>query len=154
MRHMKKIMVVDDNEDIITYIKKGFEDIESGYEIIESCGGESCIEILKKGEIPDLILLDIMMPDLNGWRVFKIIKENNLWERIPVVFLTAKTDNFSKGFGKLIAHAFIEKPFEIDDLKQRIDCILDENVNLSDTKKRIMYDMIKHISEENNDGEE
>jgi len=83
-----------------------------------------CFEFLKKGDRPDIILLDIMMPEIDGWQVFAKLKENPEWREIPIVFLTAKIDEYSKGFGKLSADDYIEKPFEIEDLKERINKIL------------------------------
>jgi DNA-binding response OmpR family regulator len=69
-------------------------------------------------------LLDIMMPEINGWDVYARLQENEEWKKIPVVFLTAKTDDYSKGFGKLVSEDYIEKPFELDELAIRIDEVL------------------------------
>ena len=85
---------------------------------------EQCFEILGKNVIPDLILLDILMPKMDGWDVYKKIKENPEWENIPIVFLTATDAEISKARGDSIAEDFIEKPFDVKDLKQRIDIIL------------------------------
>ena len=120
----QKIMLVDDNTDFTYAVKKKLEKIGTNYEVINVNSGNDCLKILQQGIKPDLILLDIMMPDLDGWDVFAKIKENPTWKNIPVVFLTAKTDAYSKGFGKIAADDYIEKPFEIDELKQRIDSIL------------------------------
>ncbi len=120
----KKIMVVDDNPDLIYSVKRGLGDIASGYTIIEASGGKQCIDLLKKGEIPDLILLDIMMPDMDGWDTAAEIKSNAAWTKIPIVFLTAKTDDLSKGMGRLTSEDYIEKPFDVYDLKKRVDAIL------------------------------
>ncbi len=119
----KKIMVVDDNPDLIYSVKRSLCDIASGYTIMGAGGGKQCIDLLKKGEIPDLILLDIMMPDMDGWDVAAEIKSNPAWRKIPVVFLTAKTDVMSKGMGRL-AEGYIEKPFDIYDLKKKVDAVL------------------------------
>ena len=121
---MKKIMIVDDNVDLTYVVKKSLEKIKDGYEILSANRGQECFNLLNEGKLPDLILLDIMMPEMNGWDVFAKLKENAEWRKIPVVFLTAKTDSFSKGFGQIPAQDYIEKPFEIVDLKKRIDKIL------------------------------
>jgi len=71
-----------------------------------------------------LILLDIMMPEMNGWEVQKKIKDNIKWRTIPIIFLTATTDNTSRKIGSIISEDYIGKPFEIPDLKKRIDKIL------------------------------
>jgi len=66
---MIKIMVVDDEPDQLFSIKKSLENFDSDYEVIGANGGEQCFELLKNGQIPDLILLDIMMPGMTGWTV-------------------------------------------------------------------------------------
>ena len=82
------------------------------------------MDFVNEGNIPDLILLDIMMPGVNGWDLFAKLKEIPQIREVPIVFLTAKTDEFSQGFGKLSAHDYITKPFDINDLKKRIEKIL------------------------------
>ena len=119
----KKIMVVDDDPDILISLKGIFE--KEGYTVIEANGGKECLALLNKDdEKPDLILLDIMMPDINGWDVFMKIKGKADCKKIPVVFLTCKSDKYSKGFGKFSADGYITKPFQIDELKDKINNFL------------------------------
>lgn len=120
----KKIMLVDDNPDFIYMVKRSLKPFSNQYEVIGVNGGEECFKLLEKGDIPDIILLDIMMPETDGWALFAKLKERNEWRDIPIIFLTAKTDDYSKGFGKISAQDYIEKPFEIKDLKERIDKVL------------------------------
>jgi CheY-like chemotaxis protein len=119
----KKIMLVDDNPDLIYSIKKGLESLGDKYDIIGVEGGKQCLKMLKN-ETPDLILLDIMMPDMDGWDVCAKIKSDRKTEHIPIVFLTAKTDPISKGLGKFASVDYVEKPVDIKDLRKRIDKIL------------------------------
>jgi len=119
------IMVVDDEPDIIFSVKCGLEYFTNEYVVLGVGGGQECFDLLNKGRIPDLILLDIMMPEMNGWDVFTKLKETPEWRDISVIFLTGKNDAYSKGFGTLLANDFIEKPFEIKNLKERIDTVLD-----------------------------
>ena len=121
---MKKIMIVDDNPDLLFMVKKGLERIDQEFTVISANGGKECFKFLQKGDQPDLILLDVMMPEMNGWDVFTKIKENPNWRKIPIVFLTAKTDDYSQGFGKISAEDYIGKPFEISELRERINKIL------------------------------
>jgi len=118
----KKIMVVDDNPDILLSIMPLLE--KEGYGITCANNGKECLEILEKGVKPDLILLDIMMPEMNGWDVFFKIKEKSGCKQIPIVFLTCKTDGYSQGFGKFSADGYITKPFEINEFKEKIKKIL------------------------------
>jgi CheY-like chemotaxis protein len=122
----QKIMIVDDNHEIIDMVKEGFEHFSDDYELTGADSGKECFEILKTGEKPDLIILDIIMPKMSGWEVFAKLKENPNWREIPIVFLTAKTDPYSKGFGMIPADDYIEKPFGLNDLKKRIDKILNK----------------------------
>lgn len=120
----KRILVVDDNPEILFSIKHGLEEKYDEYIIFGADGGRRCFEFLKNEEKPDVILLDIMMPEMNGWDVYARLQENEEWKNIPVVFLTAKTDDYSKGFGKLVCYDYIEKPFILDDLRIRIDEVM------------------------------
>ena len=121
---MKKIMVVDDEPDQIYVIKKSLEKAGVTYEIITANSGAQCLEFLEKNQIPDLILLDIMMPEMSGWIVFDKLKDNVMWEKIPIIFLTARTDKIAENAGGFLGDDFIEKPFDTKDLKSRIDKVL------------------------------
>ena len=122
---MKKIMLVDDEKDQIFSIRTGFEQVyPNEYEIIGVESGKKCIELLEKNVEPDLILLDIMMPEMDGWEVFDKIKANQSWRKIPIIFLTARSDGLAKSAGSMIADDYIEKPIDIQELKIRIDNIL------------------------------
>ena len=116
----KRIMVVDDNPDVVFSVKNGLESISDEFFIQGVESGEKCLELLET-EKPDLILLDIMMPGMSGWKTFDKIKENDSWKGIPIVFLTARTDRVAKNAGAFLGEDYIEKPFEIHDLKLRIE---------------------------------
>lgn len=120
----KKILVVDDEPDILFTVGQMLE--MSGYEVIRAKDGKECIDKLNDSQSgPDLILLDIMMPDVSGWDVAAKLKENPKWKNIPIVFLTAKGDTMSIGMGGLAAEDYIVKPFDIKDLVIRVKKILD-----------------------------
>ncbi len=122
---MKKIMLVDDEKDQIYFIKTSFENLfRKEYMIVPAESGEKCFELLQKNELPHLILLDIVMPRMNGWEVFDRLRANPSWKDIPIVFLTARTDEFAENAGVLIAEDYIKKPIEIKELKTRIDNVL------------------------------
>jgi CheY-like chemotaxis protein len=124
---MKKIMLVDDEEDQIFSIKSGFEELyEKEYEIIPAESGKKCFELLEKNVKPDLILLDIMMPDMDGWEVFDKLKANQSWKNIPIIFLTARSDGLATKAATMIADDYIEKPIDIEELKTRIDNVLNK----------------------------
>lgn len=118
----KKIMVVDDDPDILLTVKNIFE--HEGYEVTIADSGNKCYEMLENNEIPDIILLDIMMPGMSGWMLSDRLKENTLWKDIPVVFLTVRTDSFAKKAGNSVCKEYIGKPFDVEDLKKKVDKIL------------------------------
>ncbi|MCJ7572428.1 MAG: response regulator [Candidatus Thermoplasmatota archaeon] len=121
----KKIMVVDDDPDLRYTIKDDLEELYSNdYEVVTVESGMKCLQYLKNNEIPDIILLDIMMPEMTGWETLDRIKENNNWRKIPVFFLTARTDRMAKSAGEFLGDDYIEKPYELVDLKNRLDKIL------------------------------
>jgi len=119
----KKILIVDDEPDILFTVGQMLE--MSGYDVEKAQNGKECIEKLNKLEkCPDLIILDIMMPGVSGWDAAAKIKECEKWSNIPIIFLTAKGDTMSIGMGNLSAEDYIVKPFDIEDLKKRVDKIL------------------------------
>jgi CheY-like chemotaxis protein len=131
---VKTILVVDDNIDVIMSIKYGFEDITQEYQVLGAESGKQCLNLLQNNHTPDIILLDIMMPEMSGWETFDKLKENQSWRKIPVVFLTARTDKQAKDAGRFLGDDYIEKPFDINDVKKRVNKILEnrnsENKNL------------------------
>tara|TARA_Y100000310_G_scaffold345846_1_gene471202 strand:+ start:82049 stop:82444 length:396 start_codon:yes stop_codon:yes gene_type:complete len=120
------ILVVDDNPDLIFSIEEGFKAVGKNLKVISANSGKSCLEVLRTQK-PDAILLDIMMPGMDGWDVLAKVKANRSTEKIPVIFLTAKTDPISVGMGKLSAAEYIEKPFDLKDLKRKIEAVIKKN---------------------------
>lgn len=119
---MKTILVVDDNPDVINSLKIGFEDSTQEYRILGAESGYKCLELLNN-TTPDIILLDIMMPNMSGWEVFERIKKDSSLSSIPIIFLTARTDRIAKNAGSFLGDDYIEKPFDIADLKKRIEIV-------------------------------
>jgi CheY-like chemotaxis protein len=120
----KKIMVVDDDPDVRYTMKLKLEKIDDQYTVIPVESGMQCLELLKKNEIPDLILLDIMMPEMSGWEIYNKLKEKKDWSGIPVVFLTARTDRMAENAGGFLGDDYIEKPCDVLEIKERIDKVL------------------------------
>ncbi len=120
---MKTILVVDDNPDVINSVKIGLEDSTQEYRILGAENGVKCLELLQDNIMPDIILLDIMMPHMTGWEVFDRIKKDSSLSNIPIIFLTARTDRTAKNAGSFLGDDYIEKPFDIIDLKKRIEIV-------------------------------
>ncbi len=120
---VKKIMIVDDDPSIRYTLKNGFELYEE-YNVTTVESGFQCLDMLHNNQIPDVILLDVMMPEMSGWETFNKIKANSAWKDIPIIFLTARTDTVAKQAGGFLAEDYIEKPAKIPDIKERIDKVL------------------------------
>ena len=122
-KNKKVILLVDDNPDLLYSVKKGLESISKDFKVVTVESGKECLQSLKKIR-PDLILLDIMMPDMDGWDTCAKIKSDKKTENIPIVFLTEKTDPVSRSMGGLASADYITKPFDMKDLKKRIDFVI------------------------------
>ena len=123
-------MVVDDEEDQLFTVKKTLEYADKEFDVITINNGINCLQYLKNNDQPDLILLDIMMPEMTGWELYDKIKENNEWREIPIVFLSARTDDTAENAGKFFGEDYIEKPFDSQDFVKRINKIINtKNTN-------------------------
>jgi DNA-binding response OmpR family regulator len=124
----KHILVVDDDENILNLEKTILE--QKGFEVTAAQGGAEALKLL--GERPfDLILLDVMMPEVDGFTVCRKIKESDRLKEIPVIFLTAK------GGGEALAEGFesgavmyINKPFTANKLLTIVNTMLESGTNL------------------------
>lgn len=122
----KKILVVDDDPTQTATVKLVLEK-SNEYDVTIANSGIECLNQLKNNKIPDVILLDIMMPEMNGWQVFERLKENESWNHIPIIFLTARTDDIARNAGSFLGEDYIEKPYDVEDLKKRIDTIFNKD---------------------------
>jgi len=124
---MKKIMMIDDEPDQRFVLKTVLEQ-DGEYEFIGANSGEQCFELLQHGQIPDLILLDLMMPKMTGWTLHdRLKKKDSLYNDIPIIFLTGTTDDDLEEVGGWFGEDYIEKPYDAEDLKKRIDKVLRKN---------------------------
>jgi DNA-binding response OmpR family regulator len=120
----KKILVVDDEEDILHFLELVLR--EKGYEVATASSGH---EALTRAQIarPDLILLDIMMPQMDGWEVLKLLRVDDVTSDIPVAMLSARTEAKDRVQGlQEGAVDYICKPFSLQDLLAKIEAIFAE----------------------------
>ncbi len=118
----KKILVVDDEKDILKLIEYNLE--KEGYEIFKAIAGEEAIELAKR-ESPNLIILDLMLPELDGLEVCKILKRDDKTNSIPIIMLTAKGEESDIIVGLTLgADDYITKPFSLKVLIARVKTIL------------------------------
>lgn len=133
----EKIMVVDDEKGVVTIMKKYFE--MSGYQVITAYSGQEALK--KMSCLPDIVLLDINMPDMDGLTVCQSIRE---YITCPILFLTARieTTDKIKGFSAG-ADDYIVKPFDLDELGARVAAHLRrENRKQEQSTLRFFNDMV------------
>lgn len=119
---MKTIFVVDDEE--ITLKTAEFILQQDGYDVVKCLSGMACLESLKE-VLPDLILLDVEMPIMSGIQTLDVIRSNEEFKKIPVMFLTGSTDSETVAAAcSLGAIDYVIKPFFPQDLLDRVKKIL------------------------------
>lgn len=118
-RDAKRILVVDDEPRMIGFIRMNLE--LEGYQVIEAHTGLEALEMVRT-QLPDLILLDVMMPQLDGFETLRMLRE---FSSIPVIMLTAKGEEDDKVFGlELGADDYVTKPFGSRELSSRVRAVL------------------------------
>lgn len=121
----EKILVVDDDREMVELIELFLSN--AGYQTLSAFSGEEALE-KAFNEKPDLILLDIMMPKIDGWEVLRRIKNDPEAQKTPVAFITARTQNIDKmiGLSVMKAAGYITKPFSKQELLTEVRRILDQ----------------------------
>jgi DNA-binding response OmpR family regulator len=115
---LKKILVVDDEADLVETVRFPLE--MEGFNVLVSYNGEDALNQARK-EKPDLIILDLMLPKLDGYKVCRLLKFDERYKHIPILMLTAKTQEKDKILGmETGADEYITKPFEMDDLMEKV----------------------------------
>jgi two-component system alkaline phosphatase synthesis response regulator PhoP len=117
-----KILIVDDELDTLLPLKRALE--MEDFKVIEAQDGVAALEKVK-AETPDLVLLDLMLPKLNGFEVCQRLKQDETTSSIPIIMLTAKSETSDKieGIG-IGADDYVTKPFDLAELKARIKAVL------------------------------
>lgn len=120
-KNKKHVLVVDDVTTNLRYIG---EILKEEYMLTMAKSGSQALKLMEKN-VPDIILLDIKMPEMDGFELLEIIKNDDRYKQIPVVFLTAdnEADNVEKSIG-LGASDLIKKPFRPDEMLDRIAKVL------------------------------
>lgn len=116
---MKKILIVDDEQDIVESLKFVLEAV--GYECYTAFNGDDGLKSAKE-IVPDLILLDIMMPKMNGYKISRLLKFDNKYKDIPIIMLTARSQEEDKLIGEETgANEYITKPFDLDYVVSKVN---------------------------------
>ncbi len=117
----KKILIAEDDKDVMFVLEEGLKE----YEIITAFDGKEAYKKIKK-EVPDLILLDIMMPGINGAELNKRLKKESKLKEIPVIIITGRInmEGLFSDEGENRVDGFLEKPFTLKILKKEIERVL------------------------------
>jgi len=120
----KKILIVDDEVDLVETIRFPLE--MEGYTVLVSYNGEDALNQARR-ERPHLILLDLMLPKLDGYKVCRLLKFDEKFKHIPILMLTAKTQQKDKSMGmETGADEYITKPFDMEELMKKLRSYLGE----------------------------
>ena len=122
-KSMKRILCIEDEPDMIDLLRLILS--RAGYEVIGAEGGEEGLELANKQDF-DLILLDLMMPKIDGWEVFRRIRAESRNSKTPVIVVTAKAQQIDQVLGLYIVGVddYIVKPFSPETLLERVEKVL------------------------------
>ena len=121
----KKILVVDDEPSILLSLEFLME--QEGYDVYSATDGDEALQVVRE-QLPDLILLDVMMPKRDGFEVCQTIRANKEWKEIRIIILTAKGREVDqeKGFA-LGADDYVTKPFATQELVKKVRTVLEDS---------------------------
>ena len=118
MGDTKKILIVDDEQDIVETLKFMLE--AQGYECFCAYDGETGLNMAKE-IMPDLMILDVMMTKINGYKISRLLKYDTKYKDIPIIMVTARSQEDDKIIGQETGvNEYITKPFELDDVIEKV----------------------------------
>ena len=123
----KKILIIDDEINLVVLLESRLK--MQGYEVITASDGQAGLEMAKKYK-PDLIILDLMLPKMDGYTVCGLLKNDRRYAKIPIILFTARIQESDRQTGKEVgAEAYITKPFDPKVLMAKIEELLSKSSN-------------------------
>ena len=120
----KRILIADDETDIVETLQFMLE--VEGFECLTAYNGEDALNLAKR-EMPDLLILDVMMPKINGYKVCRLLKFDAKYKNIPILMVTARSQEEDKMISEETgADEYITKPFEINDVVEKVKKYLEQ----------------------------
>jgi two-component system response regulator VicR len=118
--YTKRVVYIEDEAEMIDLVRLILS--RKGFEVIGATGGRDGLNLVRE-KLPDLVLLDLMMPDMDGWEVYQQMKADESMRLIPVIVITAKAQSIDKVLGLHIAKVedYISKPFSPQDLLKSVE---------------------------------
>jgi two-component system response regulator VicR len=119
----QRLLYIEDEQEMIELVKLILA--RRGFEVIGALGGREGLDAVRR-LLPDMVLLDLMMPDMDGWDVYQQMKADAATQKIPVIVVTAKAQSIDKVLGLHIAKVddYISKPFSPDELVESVEKVL------------------------------
>lgn len=138
METKQKVLIVDDDQNICELLRLYIE--KDGFSTVIANDGRKALELFRK-ENPDIVLLDIMLPELDGWQVCREIRKDSF---CPIIMLTAKGESFDRVLGlDLGADDYVVKPFDTKEIVARIKAVLRRSTAPEDTGvKKVSFDKL------------
>jgi DNA-binding response OmpR family regulator len=123
MANGKRVVCIEDEPEMIDLVKLILS--RKGFQVVGAMGGREGLEAIRR-EKPDLVLLDLMMPDMDGWEVYQKMKADETTKNTPVIVVTAKAQSIDKVLGLHIAKVddYITKPFGPQELLESVEKVL------------------------------
>jgi len=138
-----KILVVDDEKDIVDLVSYNLE--KEGFKVLKAYDGEGALQLVKT-KTPDLVILDLMLPGMQGMEVCKKIRENPRSASLPIIMLTAKGDEVDRVVGlEMGADDYVAKPFSVRELSARVRAILRRTESRKEPEKETFFFGNLHI---------
>lgn len=131
MADKQRILCIEDEAEMIDLMRLILE--RKGFEVLGAVGGQEGLDAVRR-EKPDLVLLDLMMPDVDGWEVYRQMKSDKELQDIPVVVVTAKAQSIDKVLGLHIAKVddYVTKPFGPGDLLESVERVLQKREGVAE----------------------
>ena len=128
----RRIVYIEDEFDMIDLVRLILG--QKGYEVVGAIGGRDGLKMVQQ-ELPDLVLLDLMMPDMDGWEVYQQMRAEEATREIPVIIVTAKAQSIDKILGLHIAKVddYISKPFNPQELIDSVESVIAKQATASVT---------------------
>ena len=121
-----RVLVVDDESQIVNIIQFTLE--HNDFEVLVALDGQEGLQIARE-EKPDLIILDLMLPKIDGYKVCRLLKFDKKYRHIPIILLSARSESEDRALGRQVgADDFLGKPFEGEELVAKINELLDTRV--------------------------
>jgi two-component system alkaline phosphatase synthesis response regulator PhoP len=118
----QRILVVDDDPEIVRLLRAYLE--QAGYHVLSAYDGETALHILRR-ERPDLMVLDLMLPERDGWDITRVVRADSALTRTPIIMLTARVEDYEKIVGlELGADDYVSKPFNPREVVARVGAVL------------------------------